>query len=159
VTAAATPYGGTPFGGTTNPYASPAPFASSRSAAASQHTHKPKRNGLPWDRRDDDGLFGTAKLVLFSPKEAFYRMHRTGGVGRPLLFCMTGTLIGTLINIGYNLLANLAIVLLAGDAKRMGAALFAMVISTVAVLVVGLPLSIMATVTGSFIYSASCICA
>ena len=107
--------GGNPFasaggtggwtGGTqaANPYAAPLPAARPRSAG---HTNKPKRSGLPWDDREheESPFWATVKMVLFSPTQAFYRMRRKGGLGGPLLFCVTGVVLGTLMTMAYNLL-------------------------------------------------------
>jgi len=50
------------------------------------------RGGLPWDRRKDLGffpaLFKTIGGVLFKPTETFQQMHRSGGLGNPLLYLM-----------------------------------------------------------------------
>ena len=107
--------GGNPFapagstggwaGGTqaANPYAAPLPAARPRSAG---HTNKPKRSGLPWDDREheESPFWSTVKMVLFSPTQAFYRMRRKGGLGGPLLFCVTGAVLGMLFTLAYNLL-------------------------------------------------------
>jgi hypothetical protein len=55
---------------------------------------------------------GTIKEVLFSPKHAFYKMRRSGGVGGPLLFCISGTLQGAAAVALYIFLAWLAQVLI-----------------------------------------------
>jgi hypothetical protein len=68
-----------------------------------------------------------------------------------MLFGITGSLIGALISVGYNLLAQLALVLMAGDAAKFGAALFALLVSGVVFLIVGLPLVVMGTIMSSFV--------
>jgi hypothetical protein len=76
---------------------------------------KRRRSGLPWDKRDqeDSPFWSTVKLVLFSPTDAFRRMRRTGGLGRPLLFCVGGVLVGTVATNVYSSLAQLVMMLAA----------------------------------------------
>lgn len=91
----------------TNPYAAPLPAARPRSAG---HANKPKRSGLPWDHRaqEESPYWSTVGLVLFSPTQAFYQMHRKGGLGGPLLFCISGVVLGAVITMAYNLLFQAA---------------------------------------------------
>ena len=59
------------------------------------HRNDILRNGLPWERRNDEKLFWkTVGTVLFSPNQAFSRMNCEGGIGGPLGFSVLGTLIG-----------------------------------------------------------------
>lgn len=104
--------GASPFGGggsPLNPYASPAagPMATARTATG--HGDKPRRTGLPWDNREraDSPFIGTIKLVLFKPKQAFYLMHRKGGLGKPIQFFVAGTIIGTIFTMVYQLIFDL----------------------------------------------------
>lgn len=95
-----------------NPYESS--YAPSRSRSAG-HENKPKRSGLPWDRKDEvESAFGsTVKMILFSPTQAFYKMHRTGGLGKPLQFCISGAMAGAAISLAYNFAFQIAAVLFA----------------------------------------------
>ena len=63
------------------------------------------RNGLPWDRNDQDSPFwNTATDILFSPLNAFSRMQRDGGIGSSLGFAISGQLLGAAIALGFFLL-------------------------------------------------------
>ena len=57
--------------------------------------------GLPWDRRQELGIFpaffGTLKLVLLSPSEAFSAMKPEGGLTEPLIFAIIGGSVGALV--------------------------------------------------------------
>jgi hypothetical protein len=54
--------------------------------------------GLPWDRRQELGLFPaffeTLKLVLLNPSVAFSTMKPEGGLGEPLIYALIGCSIG-----------------------------------------------------------------
>jgi hypothetical protein len=97
-----------------NPYTAPRSVAAGTTQSPS-HTNKPKRNGLPWDRRDgeESPFFGTVKAVLFSPLDAFYRMKRQGGLGGPLLFCFAGALLGGLATGLYDAMLRVTLLLVA----------------------------------------------
>ncbi len=63
------------------------------------------RNGLPWDCNDQESPFwNTATDILFSPLNAFSRMHRDGGIGSSLGFALSGQLVGAGIALGFFLL-------------------------------------------------------
>ncbi|MGE0759552.1 MAG: hypothetical protein AB7O38_21215 [Pirellulaceae bacterium] len=157
-----TPLPATPFGqggyppsfgaGSLNPYAPSTSMSSPSASVAAYHAQKPKRNGLPWDRQVESGFSQTVSLVLFSPKEAFYRMSRTGGVGRPLLYCIAGTLIAFLASVGYNVALQLVAILLRGG-DNLGPALGAMAIGLGVALIAGLMMSTVAVVASSFVQS------
>lgn len=54
--------------------------------------------GLPWDRREELGLFPaffeTLKLVLLNPSLAFSSMQPEGGFGAPLIYALIGGSVG-----------------------------------------------------------------
>jgi hypothetical protein len=54
--------------------------------------------GLPWDRRQELGLFPafleTLKLVLLNPSVAFSAMKPEGGLGEPLIYALIGGSVG-----------------------------------------------------------------
>ncbi len=56
------------------------------------------RSGLPWDRRQELGLFSaffeTLKLVLTQPNTAFTAMKTEGGLVEPLIYAVIGGSIG-----------------------------------------------------------------
>jgi hypothetical protein len=151
------PFGNSPFvaptSGAMNPYAAPAGYAASYSAAAAaaaQHAGKPKRTGLPWDRQEESALASTGRIVLFSPREAFYKMHRTGGVGRPMLFCISCTLLAGLCAMGYNVVLQLVLLVInAGD--RLAAILPQFLLGFAVGTAFGLAFAALATIAASFV--------
>jgi hypothetical protein len=149
---AASQFGSFPAAAAANPYASPSTYAAPAGGDA-DHAAKPKRTGLPWDTEGDSAFFNTTKMVLFSPKTAFYKMNRTGGIGRPLLFCVTGTVIGTLINTFYNLLFQLVMLFVGGMAGDMGVAIIGFLITSALQLGLGIAFSAIMSAVFSFIYS------
>ena len=65
------------------------------------------RPGLPWERSEGtffEKLFGTMKLVLFSPNTAFEQMKVQGGYGKPLSYIWLLTVAGTMIALFWMLL-------------------------------------------------------
>ncbi len=64
--------------------------------------------GLPWERRQELGLFTaffeTLKLVLLSPGTAFSAMKPEGGLAEPLIFALLGCSIGCVVYFLYSLL-------------------------------------------------------
>jgi hypothetical protein len=58
------------------------------------------RPGLPWERRQERGLFNafieTLIMVLTKPGEAFMVMRREGGLGEPLLYAVIGSSFGVI---------------------------------------------------------------
>lgn len=59
------------------------------------------QSGLPWDRRQELGLFNafieTLKLVLMNPGVAFVQMKTEGGVTEPLLYAVIGGSVGLVV--------------------------------------------------------------
>lgn len=57
--------------------------------------------GLPWDRRQELGLFTaffeTLKLVLLNPSAAFSAMKTEGGLGEPLIYALIGGSVGCIV--------------------------------------------------------------
>jgi DNA-directed RNA polymerase subunit RPC12/RpoP len=138
-----------------NPYESS--YAPSRSRSAG-HEKKPKRSGLPWDRKDEvESAFGsTVKMVLFSPTQAFYKMHRTGGLGGPLQFCVSGAMLGTVISLVYNFAFQIVMLLIvisrAQGELPLGQIAMRVGISIGGGIVGGLIASAIGAVIGAFLY-------
>ena len=82
----------------------PAPPAAS--VATSTSTAPAARSGLPWDQRQQRGLFAafveTLQMVLSRPSEAFTAMKREGGLGEPLIYAVIGGSAGLVIYFIYN---------------------------------------------------------
>jgi hypothetical protein len=59
------------------------------------------QSGLPWDRRQELGLFNafieTLKLVLMNPAVAFAQMKTEGGVTEPLIYAVIGGSVGFVV--------------------------------------------------------------
>ena len=59
------------------------------------------RTGLPWDRRQELGLFNafieTLKLVLMNPGVAFAQMKTEGGLTEPLIYAVIGGSVGFVV--------------------------------------------------------------
>jgi hypothetical protein len=66
--------------------------------------------GLPWDRRQELGLFPafveTLKLVLLNPTTAFSAMKTEGGLSEPLIYAVIGASVGFIINFLFSLLMS-----------------------------------------------------
>src|ERR1700738_4436348 len=87
-------------------------FASDLTARAPPPTRAPigtspaPRTGLPWDERQQRGLFSafveTLQMVLSRPSEAFTAMKREGGLGEPLIYAVIGGSAGLVIYFIYN---------------------------------------------------------
>jgi hypothetical protein len=64
------------------------------------------RSGLPWDQRQQKGLFSafieTLQMVLSKPTAAFTAMKREGGLGEPLIYAIIGGTFGTVFAVIYN---------------------------------------------------------
>ena len=77
----------------------PTPAASTSEAPA-------PRSGLPWDQRQEKGLFQafieTLQMVLSKPAVAFTAMKREGGLGEPLIYALIGGSIGGAFYFIYN---------------------------------------------------------
>jgi hypothetical protein len=65
-----------------------------------------RRSGLPWDQRQQKGLFNTfietLQMVLSKPTAAFTAMKREGGMGEPLLYAVIGGSFGAVFAFVYN---------------------------------------------------------
>src|SRR6266446_10892945 len=70
------------------------------------------RSGLPWDRRQEKGLFNafieTLQMVLGRPTDAFTTMKRNGGLGEPLLYAVIGGSFGLIVYFLYRFAFHLA---------------------------------------------------
>jgi hypothetical protein len=57
--------------------------------------------GLPWDRRQELGLFPafveTLKLVMLNPTSAFLAMKTEGGLSEPLIYAVIGSSVGFIV--------------------------------------------------------------
>lgn len=66
--------------------------------------------GLPWDRRQELGLFPafveTLKLVLLNPTTAFSAMKTEGGLSEPLIYAVIGGSVGFIVNFLFSLLMS-----------------------------------------------------
>ena len=66
--------------------------------------------GLPWDRRQELGLFPafieTLKLVLLNPTTAFSAMKTEGGLSEPLTYAVIGASVGFIVNFLFSLLMS-----------------------------------------------------
>jgi hypothetical protein len=66
--------------------------------------------GLPWDRRQELGLFPafveTLKLVLLNPTTAFSAMKTEGGLSEPLTYAVIGASVGFIVNFLFSLLIS-----------------------------------------------------
>ena len=66
--------------------------------------------GLPWDRRQDLGLFPafveTLKLVLLNPTTAFSAMKTEGGLSEPLIYAIIGSSVGFIVYFLFSLLMS-----------------------------------------------------
>jgi hypothetical protein len=82
----------------------PQPAATSTiapSMAGSAPESAAPRGGLPWDHRQEKGLFSafieTLQMVLTRPSDAFTAMKREGGFGEPLLYAIIGGTVGLVV--------------------------------------------------------------
>jgi hypothetical protein len=68
------------------------------------------RSGLPWEHRQERGLFNafveTLVMVLTKPSEAFTVMKRDGGLGEPLLYAIIGGGLGVIVWFIFSLVLN-----------------------------------------------------
>jgi hypothetical protein len=85
------------------PPGAPPPVAT---VATSTSAAPAPRSGLPWDQRQQRGLFSafieTLQMVLSRPSEAFTAMKREGGLGEPLLYAVIGGSAGLMVYFIYN---------------------------------------------------------
>jgi hypothetical protein len=88
--------------GTAAPAAPPAQTA----ADATSEVAAP-RSGLPWEHRQERGLFNafveTLVMVLTKPGEAFTIMKREGGLGEPLIYALIGGCLGGIVSLLFSL--------------------------------------------------------
>jgi hypothetical protein len=66
-----------------------------------------QRSGLPWEHRQERGLFNafveTLVMVLTKPGEAFTIMKREGGLGEPLIYALIGGCLGGIVSLLFSL--------------------------------------------------------
>src|SRR4030081_3849195 len=78
-----------------------APPPPGATVATSTSTASAPRSGLPWDQRQQRGLFTafveTLQMVLSRPSEAFTAMKREGGLGEPLIYAVIGGRAGLVV--------------------------------------------------------------
>lgn len=92
--------------------AAPPPGAAPAStpAAISPVATVAAQSGLPWDRRQELGLFNafieTLKIVLLNPVQAFTVMKTEGGLGEPLIYAVIGGSIGFIVYILFTMLMS-----------------------------------------------------
>jgi hypothetical protein len=88
-------------------FASDLPAGAPPPPVATIGTSPAPRSGLPWDERQQRGLFSafveTLQMVLSRPTEAFTAMKREGGLGEPLIYAVIGGSVGLMIYFIYNL--------------------------------------------------------
>lgn len=76
-------------------------------AAASASESPALRHGLPWDQRQEKGLFNafieTLQMVLTRPSDAFTAMKREGGFGEPLIYALIGGCVGGVVSFLFSL--------------------------------------------------------
>jgi hypothetical protein len=88
--------------GAAAPAASPAQIGASATSEAAA-----LRSGLPWEHRQERGLFNafveTLVMVLTKPGEAFTIMKREGGLGEPLIYALIGGCLGGIVSILFSL--------------------------------------------------------
>ena len=65
------------------------------------------RSGLPWEHRQERGLFNafveTLVMVLTKPGEAFAVMKREGGLGEPLIYALIGGCLGGIVSLLFSM--------------------------------------------------------
>ncbi len=65
------------------------------------------RSGLPWDQRQEKGIFNafieTLQMILSKPADAFTAMKREGGLAEPLLYALIGGSFGFIVYSVYSL--------------------------------------------------------
>jgi len=90
------------FGGSALPAVPPV-----QPGAAPTSTAIASRAGLPWEHRQERGLFNafieTLSLVLTRPAEAFSVMKREGGFGEPLIYALIGGCVGGIVSFLFSL--------------------------------------------------------
>jgi hypothetical protein len=89
------------------PSAQPPPTSAITPAAAGSTSETPAlRSGLPWEHRQERGLWNafieTLQMVLTRPSDAFTAMRREGGLSEPLLYAVIGGSFGAVFAFVYN---------------------------------------------------------
>lgn len=88
--------------GAATPAAPPAQIAAGVTSEAAA-----PRSGLPWEHRQERGLFNafveTLLMVLTKPGEAFTIMKREGGLGEPLIYALIGGCLGGIVSLLFSL--------------------------------------------------------
>jgi len=86
--------------------AAPAPPPAQTGASPTSEAAAP-RSGLPWEHRQERGLFNafveTLVMVLTKPGEAFTIMKREGGLGEPLIYAFIGGCLGGIVSLLFSL--------------------------------------------------------
>jgi hypothetical protein len=86
--------------------ATPAAPPAQTAAGATSEAAAP-RSGLPWEHRQERGLFNafveTLVMVLTKPGEAFTIMKREGGLGEPLIYALIGGCLGGIVSLLFSL--------------------------------------------------------
>jgi len=103
------------FGATTPPVPPPPAAGTSTispaGAGSTSETPAP-RSELPWDQRQEKGLFNafieTLQMVLGRPTDAFTAMKLDGGLGEPLLYAVIGGGFGLIVYFLYRFVFHLA---------------------------------------------------
>jgi hypothetical protein len=89
--------------------AAPAAPPAQTAAGATSEVAAP-RSGLPWEHRQQRGLFNafveTLVMVLTKPGEAFTIMKREGGLGEPLIYALIGGGLGVIVWFIFSLALN-----------------------------------------------------
>jgi hypothetical protein len=88
------------------PQATPTSTTPAAIPAPASQTPAP-RSGLPWDQRQEKGIFSafieTLQMVLSRPADAFTAMKREGGLSEPLLYALIGGSFGFVVYSVYSL--------------------------------------------------------
>jgi hypothetical protein len=88
--------------GAAAPAAPPAQIGASATSEAAA-----PRSGLPWEHRQERGLFNafveTLVMVLTKPGEAFTVMKREGGLGEPFIYALIGGCLGGIVSLLFSL--------------------------------------------------------
>lgn len=142
-------------GGTVNPFASPSAAPRSSNIAPPDSG---KRPGLPWDRKRGDGrFFGTVKMVLFSPSEAFSKMRCADGFGGPIGFLCLSMVVATGATFGYFMLLMIAgsVVGLSNgvDPAQAGASIGGAIFVSLVMFAVGLGTAIPMGIAAAFVHA------
>lgn len=143
-----------PLGSTTlapNPYSAP----SAASYKPSTELDDPRqRRGFPWQKEQSFEAFSeTVKRVLFGFPTAFQHMRVYGGVGSALGFIVSAQIVAVVINAGYTLILQVALMafLAMENPEAAGAGIVGALIGFVMQLVFGSMFVAVVAMIGSFI--------